>query len=395
MSGTWLRYRPRSGAACAVATAVLLAAANIGCAGHTSGREAQHGQHRAGLVTCTHGRCGRPAPPVSLPTASVWLHSLQMVSARDGWALAWTSNPVSPRPAALIPVRTTDGGRTWAAVTPTGARPLLIPNRSEVTLQPLSARQAWLTVTVTRSQDGYGIRPARTVVFGTADGGRSWTPSAPLRAPGYAGWLAFTDSARGWLVQDLGAAMEQNPVRLYRTGDGGRRWSLVAASPRWGQAGTSPSGLHIACDKTGIVFATPADGWLTSACFSLGDALLATHDGGAHWAPQPLPLPASACTPALCLVSAPQFFGATGFLTVDHGGRSPYLLVTHDTGATWHAEPVPEAAGPFGAVTSSTPDMGCSSRRWSRTPRVRCSTSPLTAAALGRRSGRGCGSSLA
>src|SRR5262250_749116 len=140
MSGAWRRSLRRSGAACAVATAALLAAANTGCAAHTAGREAQHGPSRAGLVACVHGRCARPAPSALLPAAPapVWLHSLQMVSARDGWALAWTSNPDSPRPAALIPVRTTDGGRTWTAVTPAGARSLLVPNRSEVSLQPLS-----------------------------------------------------------------------------------------------------------------------------------------------------------------------------------------------------------------------------------------------------------------
>ena len=351
MSGTWRHSLGRSGAACVVATAAVLAA-NTGCAAHAAGREAPHGPRRASLVTCARGRCARPAAPASVPAARapVWLYWLQMVSAHDGWALAWTSNPASARPVALIPVRTTDGGRTWTAVTPAGARPLLAPNRSEVTLQPLSAGRAQLAVTVTPSQDEYGIRPARTVVFGTADGGRSWTRSAPIRAPGYAGWLAFAGPARGWLVQSLGAAMEQNPVRIYGTGDGGRHWSLIAASARWNQAGTSPSGLPIACDKTGVVFATPADGWLTSACFSLADALLVTHDGGARWAPQPLPLPASACTPALCVVSAPQFFGPTGFLTIDHGGRSPDLLVTHDAGATWHAERVPPGAGPFGVA---------------------------------------------
>lgn len=78
--------------------------------------------------------------------------------------------------------------------------------------------------------------------------------------------------------------------------------------------------------------------------------MLATRDGGARWAPQALPLPASACAPDLCLISPPQFFGPAGFLTIDHGGKSPYLLVTHDTGVTWHTEPVPRAAGPFGSA---------------------------------------------
>jgi hypothetical protein len=53
---------------------------------------------RADLVTCPHGRCARAAPPASLPAAPapVWLQSLQMVSARDGWALAWTAIPPAP-----------------------------------------------------------------------------------------------------------------------------------------------------------------------------------------------------------------------------------------------------------------------------------------------------------
>ncbi len=44
---------------------------------------------------------------------------------------------------------------------------------------------------------------------------------------------------------------------------GGRHWLLIAASPRWNQAGTGPGTLPSACDKTGIGFATPTDGWLT------------------------------------------------------------------------------------------------------------------------------------
>ncbi len=267
---------------------------------------------RVDLVTCAQGRCARPAPGASLPAApaSVWLDSLQMVSAQDGWALAWTKNPAALVPAALMPVRTVDGGHTWTPVTPTPAKPLLAPAGSYVVLHAVSPSRAWLAVTRTRS----GARPAVTEVFGTADGGRSWTQSAPIHAPGVAYWLDFSDPTHGWLLQDLGAAMGNDPVRLYGTSDGGRHWPLIAASMRLTQAEASPSGLPTACDKT----------------------------------PQALPLPANTCIPAGCFIFPPQFFGRTGFLTITRGQSAPYLLVTYDTGTTWHAVAVPQTAGPFG-----------------------------------------------
>jgi len=251
----------------------------------------------------------------------------------------------------LVPVQTTDGGRTWTAVTPAQARRLLVPLRSGQVLLAISPSRAWFAVTLARSAASFGgTQPAVIEVFGTSDAGRTWTRSAPLHAPGVARWLDFSDSAHGWLLQDLGAAMGNNPVRLYRTSDGGRHWSLIAASPRWNQAGTGRGMLPSACDKTGIAFATPSDGWLTGACFPLADAVLASHDGGVNWVPQALPLPAGACMPDSCLASPPQFFGSTGFLTIDHGGRAAYLLVTHDSGTTWHAAAVPQTADPAGSL---------------------------------------------
>ncbi len=319
-----LRIDPRTGRVTGAGLPVGRQPQAAAASGTTLWVMTAQGLTRIDLVTCAHGRCRRPAPRAPLPAAPapVWLDSLQMVSARDGWALAWTKNPAAPVPAALMPVRTIDGGHTWTAVTPIQAKPLLTPNGSYAVLLAASPSRAWLAVTRTRA----GARPAVTQVFGTADGGRSWTWPAPIHAPGVARWLEFSDPAHGWLVQDLGAAMGNNPVRLYRTSDGGRHWLLAAASPRLNQAGTGRGTLPSACDKTGIAFATPADGWLTSACLSLAGAVLASHDGGVTWAPQALPLPAGACKPDFCVPSPPQFFGGTGFLSIDHGGKPPYLL---------------------------------------------------------------------
>ncbi len=180
-------------------------------------------------------------------------------------------------------------------------------------------------------------------MFATADGGRTWTASAPIRSPGEARWMSFADPGHGWLEMDLGGAMGQDPVRIYRTTDGGARWTLAAASPpppatqqAPGPPASGPSGISTACDKTGIVFANPRDGWLTTDCNDLAGALLVSHDGGAMWQPQALPVPAGACRPAGCSAFPPQFSGRTGLLVIAPGNQPPYLLRSDDGGATWH-----------------------------------------------------------
>lgn len=299
----------------------------------------------------TTAASGRSATTISARRAvPIWPRSLQMVSPADGWALAWLGSPDGTAPVAVALVRTSDGGRTWTEVTPGAAKPLLDSENSYPVLLASTAGRAWLAVTLMRSQSGYGVTPHRTEVFGTTDAGRSWTASNLIRAPGSAGWLDFTDPANGWLLQNLGAAMQQNHLQLYRTSDRGRHWSLIAQTLPWPHTGTSRSGLPVDCDKTGIAFATPRTGWITGDCFTLADAFLLTHDGGLRWTPQPLPVPSDACQSAGCDVSPPEFFGATGFLTVGSYPGPGYLLVSHDTGATWTTVPLPPGSDPYARV---------------------------------------------
>ena len=285
----------------------------IAAAGHTVWLASrQDTLTRIDLVACRQDVCRPPAPPALKPpiVMPLWLDSLQMVSPRIGWALRWTSNPGSLAPSSLVPARTTDGGRTWVDVTPSTAR--VAPN-SGSDLFVLDADRAWV---------GVG-----TTLYSTSNGGASWTRLATFD---HLGSLDFVNAQDGWDMEDLGAAMGQDAVAIYRTTDGGRRWYLVARTPSLVGSGVSLGGLITNCDKNGIVFATPRDGWITEYCNAGSLGFFTTHDGGSRWTQQHLPVP-SACSDG-CGVSPPTFFGSTGFLTV--GGAS-MLFVTHDTGATW------------------------------------------------------------
>jgi len=284
---------------------------------------------------------GEPRPAASRPAASrpgVWLSGLQMTSAKTGWALRWTVNPSSTQAGYLVPARTTDGARTWTDIAPRAAIALLKTPEASVVLDALSSGRAYLAVTAATTQDS---PPLPTVVFGTANGGRTWAESAPFRAAAPASLLSFAGPDDGWLLASNGGSMGQDPAWLYRTTDAGMRWSPVAQAP---PPGTGGSGLPLDCDKTGLTFATGQVGWLASSCTGASqDVLLMTRDGGARWAPQPLPISVQ-CQSGCQAYNPPQFFGRTGFVVIGDGPGAPHLLVTQDLGQTWEPEPLPAGA---------------------------------------------------
>ena len=164
----------------------------------------------------------RPPPGVSQSqaasrspaTAPIWLDSLQMTSAGTGWALRWTQSPAMANGGYLGPARTADGARTWISVIPPAARALLATPGAAVVLQALDGERAWLAVTAAATD---GSPTHLTEVFGTVNGGRTWTRSAPLMVSGYAVLLSFAGPEHGWLLMADGVAMGQEPVQLYRT----------------------------------------------------------------------------------------------------------------------------------------------------------------------------------
>jgi photosystem II stability/assembly factor-like uncharacterized protein len=294
-------------------------------------------------------QAGQPTARQPHGTAGLWLESLQMTSASTGWALLWSGNP-GRADAHLVPARTTDGARTWTAVVPPAARALL-STTGNVVLRALDGEHAWLAVTGKTAQtpppDFFGVF-GTTEVFGTGDGGRAWTRSAPLNLRARAKFLSFAGPEHGWLVLDEGAAMgDTDFVVLYRSSDAGLHWSHAADSTPSPQGVISGSGLPRYCGKAGLSFVTASVGWLSGSCWDRWrDAFWVSRDGGARWAPQALPVPALTCdTNYGCQVSAPQFSGRTGFVIINAPPQAPYFLVSHDLGMIWRRTPLPPGSG--------------------------------------------------
>src|ERR1700683_1276697 len=194
--------------------------------------------------------------------AGVYLGSLQMTSANTGWALRWSSNPGAtsgPAPY-LIPARTVDGARRWTTIAPRGSRALLSTPYATVVLHALNGQRAWLAVTAASSANQFPGDVHRTRVYVTGNGGGTWTRSAALNVPGFAGFLSFPDATHGWLLEDLGSEdvlLGADYADVYRTADGGLHWSEVAHTPPPPSTAVSKNGLPVMCDKAGMAFGPP------------------------------------------------------------------------------------------------------------------------------------------
>lgn len=256
-----------------------------------------------GVFVALHRPAIRPAPAQPPFSHAVARSTWGMVSPTVGWQQTSWFDPYGVHHI----LRTTDAGAHWTDVTPPES--LLGVTENVVTdFGPdpyiLDATHVWIT--------DLGVR--------TADGGRTWQRIATVPSPLGNPPVYFLDANHGWLVS-------QNA--LYRTLDGGLSWKQIPAAVTdqpactWGQA----------------AFASLNHGWLSVACpgrgFGAETQLLVTHDGGATWSPQPLPLGAASGTPVV--------FDATNAMILISPDTSsgPAVLVTSDAGETWTVQALP------------------------------------------------------
>ena len=287
----------------------------------------------------------KPGAPASRPEP-VWFYSLQMTSATSGWALVWSANPaVTADNPHIVLARTRDGARTWSDVTPAAARPMLSTLNSYQALDAVDGDHAYLAVSRATSDEDLA---STTAVFATADGGRTWTESAVFTTSAPAARLSFADASHGWLLLGPVFTGPGQPVTwLYRTSDGGLRWSPAATVAPPGNYGTNSM-----CQPLNLTLLTAATGWVTIGCRGEPEFLV-SHDGGGSWAAQPLPLPAGTLgtVGGPASLTGPQFVGPTGFLTVaPPPPGTPSLLGSRDRGQSWQPLTLPSGAGQYPQV---------------------------------------------
>ncbi|GAC1519176.1 MAG: hypothetical protein NVS3B14_21410 [Ktedonobacteraceae bacterium] len=248
-----------------------------------------------------------------------------MFNASAGWAI--TYNPSNKSRV----LRTTAGVTHWRDVTPaTGSQNSVIGGTDF--FDPLTA---WVAVAV----------PPNLFVYRTHDGGQTWQ-KARLPDQGIeTGQIFILNAQTGWILVGKGAAAGSEAVDVLHTSDGGATWKIISVSNY--STGNNPTAIPFGGDKSGLSFVSATTGWITG--FTPADNfawLYATHDGGATWQHQAIPLPASAFQVS---TMPPVFFNATdGILPViipGLEGQSITIEVTHDAGASWSATgPVPTSA---------------------------------------------------
>lgn len=247
------------------------------------------------------------------------LRSVTMVTAKVGWGLSATYQVL----------RTTDGKKTWAVVSPTH------PRVTPLTLTALTTIHAML-IAAPRNLD------RSAVVWTTDNAGQRWQITRLHGAVSATGATTYWWSAtQGWVFLALEYSNTQKPppgypppdargiqAVLYRTADGGRHWSIVPSS-------TIPNEANL----KDVAFTSVTTGWLLAMTEGPSEPVLyRTSDGGADWSPVALAVPPALAGPQAEAepLSGPHFatpqIGAV--LTTIEG--EPVVYTTADGGLHWN-----------------------------------------------------------
>ena len=250
--------------------------------------------------------------------------SMHMINSSTGWAAGSGTDRI---------LRTTDGGAHWIDVTPQAAK------AGAWITYFLDANHAWLASSV---QPGSTSTDFSVTIYRTADGGRTWVQAGEVTADrGWPASMDFVDPARGWLFMRLGVAAGSEGVAIFGTIDGGTSWTKLSEADTSG----NPGQLPFSCHKGPPIFLNSSTGWMPGSCGAGGGPYFyITHDGAQTWSAVTTSLPAGYSGNCMCGISGLRFSDArNGIFVLDLYGADGvphnFLYASHDAGATWQPGP--------------------------------------------------------
>jgi photosystem II stability/assembly factor-like uncharacterized protein len=302
-------------------------------------------------------------PPSGTPIAhlpagqAIKITFIHMLDSVQGWAIGGLLNGGNSDHV----FRTSDGGLTWKDLTPPEPVPADPKTPKKAIGFFMDAQKAWVAFANTTP----GPSTQTAYIWRTTDGGATWQYSGltepALYQEGYLpSDLSFINAQHGWMMAHVGAGMNHDYYVLLASSDGGATWQTLI-SPQEDSSGTQ------GCYKSGLVFVSSQDGWMTVDCNGVVNIpyFFKTHDGGATWASVNLPPPPS--MPNLfdggngyCGMTPPVFFSAANadivlnctLYTNNVSTKQSLLYETKDAGASWKVYPYP--GGPLQFIGATT-----------------------------------------
>jgi photosystem II stability/assembly factor-like uncharacterized protein len=174
----------------------------------------------------------------------------------------------------------------------------------------------------------------------TVDGGATWRADT---VPG-ASKLDFRD-VQAFDERTAVLLTAGQPARIYRTEDGGRRWTVVHTEDA---PAAFFDGMAFWDARNGIAFSDPVDGHFL---------IVTTGDGGRTWTrvpPESIPAPLAGEAAFAASGTAVSVHGSSDAWIATGGGRVARVLHTPDRGRTWSVAELPfagnETSGAFSAA---------------------------------------------
>lgn len=314
-----------------------------------------------------------PSPTVTTTVEAVLglrLAQLRMLDANTGWAVQMI---LSNSPMVYKILRTEDGWRTWANVSP----PWPEGHVNNLTASFVDAN----TAVVVYDWQSLPTSKIEVTTWRTRDGGHTWQAGQNVQSPiGVVEGLEvmMLNPDQGWLLGIRAPAMYSSSLRFFETQDGGVNWDMVYdAVEHLSDPEVLWLGVFYPYSEKHFTFLPDHTGF-----FSDGRKLSNSKDGGRTWIARPLDPPAGYldidCHSSDCkyldTISTPEFSSSkegmllrrvyrnsekvmNSFLYGDELNELPqaqFIYFTQDGGKTWTPKPIPLKIGTVSFVDAQT-----------------------------------------